>query len=116
MPSPPPALLPFWWWIAGNLSEVVERFLDTQREAINQSVLATMPPTVKHPSAQPLTEEQLSLTWNNDLSKLMTATQVDPGSKRYETFQKVKQLQAEGHRMRAIARHLGIARNTVKRY
>lgn len=41
---------------------------------------------------------------------------VDCTSKRYATFQKVKQLQAEGHGMRAIARHLGIARNTVRRY
>ena len=106
------------WHLLANLSDVVERFLDTQREAINQSVLATMPLTGKPPSAQPLTEEQLPpcLTWNNDLSKLITTTQIDPGSKRYETFQKVKQLQAEGHGMRAIARHLGIARNTVKRY
>lgn len=104
------------WHLLANISEVVERFLDTQRGAINESILATMPITNTPPSAQPLTEEQLppSLTWNNDLSKLMTTTQVDHTSKRYETFQKVKQLQADGHGMRAVARHLGIAATAVR--
>ncbi|MCC5612743.1 ISL3 family transposase [Nostoc sp. CHAB 5834] len=31
------------WHLLANLSEVVERFLDTPRKAINQSILATMP-------------------------------------------------------------------------
>lgn len=104
------------WHLLANISEVVERFLDTQRGAINESILATMPVTATPASAQPLTEEQLppSLTWNNDLSILMTTTQVGHISKRYETFQKVKQLQAEGHRMRAVARHLGIAASAIR--
>ena len=46
----------------------------------------------------------------------MATTQVDCTSKSYERYQKVKRLQAEGHGIRAIARHLGFARNTVKRY
>lgn len=106
------------WHLLANLSEVVERFLDTQRDCINQSILATLPTTDMPIIAQPLGEDQLppSLTWNNDLSKLMTTTKVDCTSKRYMTYQKVKELQAQGHGMRAIARHLGLARNTVKRY
>ena len=105
------------WHLLANLSEVVERYLDTQRAAINQSVLATLIKE-EHQSVQPLTEDQLplSLTWETDLSQLMTTARVDCTSKRYTTFQKVKQLQAQGHGMRAIARHLGIARNTVRRY
>lgn len=105
------------WHLLANLSEVVERFLDTQRAAINQSVLATLVKEECQPT-QPLTEDQLpaSVTWENDLSQLMSTAKVDCTSKRYMTFQKVKQLQAEGHGMRAIARHLGIARNTVRRY
>lgn len=105
------------WHLLANLSEVVERFLDTQRAAINQSVLATLVKE-EHQPTQPLTEDQLppSITWETDLSKLMSTAHVDGTSKRYTTYQKVKQLQAEGHGMRAIARHLGIARNTVRRY
>lgn len=103
------------WHLLKNLSETVERFLDTQRAAINQSILATL---VKEEHQPPLTENQLpaSITWENDLSQLMSMAKVDCTSKRYTTFQKVKQLQVEGHGMRAIARHLGIARNTVRRY
>lgn len=106
------------WHLLANLSEVVERFLDTQRDTINQSILATLPATDISTTTLPLSEEQLppSLTWHNDLSKLMVTTQVDCTSKSYERYQKVKQLQAEGHGIRAIARHLGFARNTVKRY
>ena len=105
------------WHLLANLSEVVERYLDTQRAAINQSVLATLVKE-EHQPTQPLTEDQLppSITWETDLSKLMSTANVDCTSKRYTTFQKVKQLQAKGHGMRAIARHLGIARNTVRRY
>lgn len=104
------------WHLLVNLSEVVERYLDTQRAAINQSALATL--KEENPSSQPLTENQLppSLTWETDLSQLMSTAKVDYNSKRYTTFQKVKKLQAEGHGMRAIARHLGMARNTVRRY
>lgn len=106
------------WHLLANLSEVVERFLDTQRANMNQSILATLLKEDKPTTTQPLTEDQLppSLTWETDLSHLMTTAKLDCTSKRYETFQKVKQLQAEGHGMRAIGRHLGIARNTVRRY
>lgn len=106
------------WHLLANLSEVVERFLDTQRDKINQSILATLPTTDTSTTTQSLREEQLppSLTWHNDLSQLMATTRVDCTSKRYVTYEKVKQLQAEGHGIRAIARHLGLARNTVKRY
>jgi transposase len=105
------------WHLLANLSEVVERYLDTQRAAINQSVLATLIKE-ENQSAQPLTDDQLppSLTWETDLSQLMTTARVNCTSKSYTTFQKVKQLQAQGHGIRAIARHLGIARNTVRRY
>ena len=105
------------WHLLANLSEVVERYLDIQRVAINQSVLATLIKE-EHPLTQPLTEDQLppSLTWETDLSQLMSTAKVDCTSKRYTTYQKVKRLQAQGHGMRAIARHLGIARNTVRRY
>ncbi len=106
------------WHLLANISEVVERFLDTQRQHINQSILATLPVVESPATSQTISEEQLppSLTWNHDLSQLMATTQVDYTSKRYETYQQVKKLQAQGHGMRAIARHLGMARNTVKRY
>ena len=106
------------WHLMANLSDVVERFLDTQRDNINQSILATLPATDTSTTTQSLCEEQLppSLTWHNDLSKLMTTSRVDCTSRSYERYQKVKQLQAQGHGIRAIARHLGLARNTVKRY
>jgi hypothetical protein len=82
------------WHLLANLSEVVERFLDTQRDTINQSILATLPATDIPTTTLPLSEEQLppSLTWHNDLSKLMATNQVDCTSKSYERYQKVKQL------------------------
>lgn len=106
------------WHLLANLSEAVERFLDTQRTNINQSVLATLLEEEKPMTTQQLTEDQLPpfITWEADLSQLMSTAKLDYTSKGYATFQKVKQFQAEGHGMRAIARHLGIARNTVRRY
>jgi len=46
----------------------------------------------------------------------MTSSGQERSSKRQGRYEKVKQLQAQGHGVRAIARHLGITRNTVKRY
>lgn len=47
------------WHLLANLSEVVERFLDTQRDTINQSILATLPATDVPTTTLPLNEEQL---------------------------------------------------------
>ncbi|GAB4019213.1 ISL3 family transposase [Spirosoma migulaei] len=106
------------WHLLANLSDAVERFLDTQRTNINQSMSATLLKEEKPITPQQLTEDQLPpfITWETDISNLMSTAKLDCTSKGYATFQKVKQLQAEGHGMRAIARHLGIARNTVRRY
>jgi transposase len=106
------------WHLLANLSDAVERFLDTQRANINQSIQATLLQEDKPMTTQQLTEDQLPpfITWETELSQVMTTAQVNCTSKRYITYQKVKKLQAEGHGIRAIARHLGIARNTVKHY
>lgn len=106
------------WHLLANLSQAVERFLDTQRSAINRSLKTSLLTIDSSSAVKPLSEEQLPpfLTWENDLSKLMTMSPTGYTSKRLVMYQKVKQLQAEGHGRRAIDLHLGIARNTVSRY
>lgn len=106
------------WHILKNLSETFERFLNTQRSAINRSLKTGFLTIDSSSAVKPLIEEQLPpfLIWENDLSKLMTISPTSYTSKRFVMYQKVKQLQAEGHVRRAIALHLGIARNTVSRY
>lgn len=39
-----------------------------------------------------------------------------PTEKRYAVYQRTKELQRDGHGIRAVARHLGAARNTIKQY
>lgn len=106
------------WHLLANLSQAVERFLDTQRSTINQSLKTSLLTIDSSSAVKSLSEEQLPpfLTWENDLSKLMTMSPTSYTSKRFVMYQKVKQLQAQGHARRAIALHLGIARNTVSRY
>ena len=104
------------WHLLANLSEAVERFPDTQRTNINQSMSATLLKEEKPMITQQLTEDKLPpfITWETDISQLMSTAKFDCTSKGYVTFQKVKQLQAEGHGMRAIARHLGVAASAVR--
>ena len=76
----------------------MERFLDTQRNVINESILATLPATDLPAIVQPLSEEQLPpfLTWENDWSQLGAVTQIGCSSKRYEIYQKVNRTAGAG--------------------
>ena len=80
------------WHLLANLSDAMERFLDTQRTNINQSMSATLLKEEKPMTTQQLTEDQLPpfITWEADLSQLMSRAKLDCTSKGYATFQKVK--------------------------
>jgi transposase len=71
------------WHLLTNLSEVVERFWDTHREAINGFILATLSLVESTMPVLPITEEELpqSLTWNHDL---MTTSSKEGTSKRQQ--------------------------------
>jgi transposase len=49
-------------------------------------------------------------------SATSTSDQSTPTEKRYEHYKEVKLLHQQGHTIRAITRHLGVSRNTVRRY
>lgn len=106
------------WHLLSNLSEAVERFLDGQRSAIRQTAQF-----INQQSVSPFISPAVSLT-EKDLSNpielqlpddQLTETAV-PGEKRYELYQRAKELQQQGHSIRAIATHLGSSRNTIGKY
>ena len=103
------------WHLLKNLSEAVERLLDTQRSAIQAAVQAT----TQLPDNQG-TKPESGLT-ETDLPQPTSAQppqnkEVVPTEKRYVVYQRTKELQQDGHGVRAVARHLGASRNTIKQY
>jgi transposase len=108
------------WHLLKNLSENLERLLDSQRTLINQAALevnqsltaASELPANDQPSMSPvLTQPTPGVTADQ-----VPIGQAIPTEKRYHHYQQVKALQQVGHPMRAIARHLGMSRRTVKKY
>lgn len=99
------------WHLLKNLGENSVKVLDAHRSLINATARELLNPpdqtnenpvdaTVALPATFPGQEENLK----------------QPKEKRYLIYKQVKQLQNHGHSARAIARHLGISRNTVRRY
>lgn len=102
------------WHLLKNLSETVERFLDTQRASINEVAQEIAQQSVNQTVSAPVVVTETSLP----LSTVSTPspTPVIPADKRYAVYQKTKELQQQGHGIRAVTRHLGAARNTIKQY
>ena len=103
------------WHLLKNLSEAVERFLDTQRSAIQAAVQA-ISQLSDNQGAKPnsaLTETDLPQPVP---AQLPQNDEVVPTEKRYAVYQRTKGLQQDGHGIRAVARHLGASRNTIKQY
>ena len=63
-----------------------------------------------------LTETDLSQSTTEQSVLSPTRDRPIPTEKRYAVYQRTKELQREGHGIRAVARHLGAARNTIKQY
>jgi transposase len=95
------------WHLLKNLSEQLERLLDSQWTLIHQTTLEIIPlRSVQRPDLSALIAELQQANVGEDL----------PKGKRYSKYQQVKRLQEEGHSIRAIARHLAMARRTVGKY
>ncbi|WP_460948614.1 ISL3 family transposase [Spirosoma daeguense] len=104
------------WHLLKNLSEAVERFLDSQRPAIREAAqLISQQSTIPITSVS-LTEMDLPKPVSQQLPDDQSPDQPIHTEKRYERYQRAKELQQQGHSIRAIAAHLGSSRNTVKKY
>ncbi|GAB3788427.1 hypothetical protein GCM10028818_54960 [Spirosoma horti] len=67
-------------------------------------------------AAATLIETDLPQSTTEQPVLLQTQDRPMPTEKRYAVYQRTKELQREGHGIRAVARHLGAARNTLKQY
>lgn len=102
-----------------NLSEAVERFLDGQRSAIRRAAQFIRQQAVNQLisfSAVSVPEKDLSTPIDLQLPDNQLTEMAAPSEKRYELYQQVKELQQQGHSIRAIATHLGSSRNTIGKY
>lgn len=103
------------WHLLKNLSESLERYLDTQRSLIkaiaqelNQKQIKVLTPT-----AQPTELSSIFIGPSGNNNEPISQA---PTEKRYSIYLEVKRLQQQGHGKKTIARHLGISRNTVRKY
>ena len=104
------------WHLLKNLSEAFERFLDSQRSAINDAVQAINLQTSKPIDDQPEPLTDLDLPISPQMAsaqRLPIRVQTD---KRFAVYRRTKELQRAGHGIRAVSRHLGVARNIIKLY
>lgn len=93
------------WHLLKNLSESLERYLDTQRSLVKAV-------------AQELHQKQMKASTHTTQPVALSHSISDqaPKEKRYSSYVEVKRLQQQGHGQRTIGRHLGISRNTVRKY
>lgn len=99
------------WHLLKNLGENSVKVLDAQRSLINATARELLNPPV------PTNENPVDATIAFPASLQSQEENVkQPKEKRYITYQQVKQLQLHGHSARAIARHLAISRNKVRRF
>ncbi|AUD06911.1 hypothetical protein [Spirosoma pollinicola] len=106
------------WHLLKNLSEAAERFLDTQRPAIQEAALASNQPANNQETITALTLTETDLPRSTTEQPVISPTQDQPipTEKRYAIYQRTKVLQRDGHGIRAVARHVGAARNTIRQY
>ena len=101
------------WHLLKNLSEAIERFIDTQRTLIKEAVHSMSQSSVNQSLNSPSFVSVDSITASEVAS---SAPDPQPRDKRYPIYQRVKELQRQGHGIRAVTRHVGGSRNTVKQY
>jgi transposase len=107
------------WHLLKNLSENLERHLDTQRNLIKEAA-----EELSQQKAEELKTPPLPLPPNSGSNPQPLQTAADasvavgttPTEKRYQHYREVKRLQQQGHSAKGISRHLGISRNTVRKY
>ncbi|MCP1386235.1 ISL3 family transposase [Runella salmonicolor] len=93
------------WHILKNLSETLERFLDTQRGEIKETALRLSQQQQKSANEQIIP----------DKAETLPQRAVFAG-KYYDNFLKVKELQSKGYSIRKIAITLKMSRSTVAKY
>ncbi len=101
----------------------MEKLLDAERSLIKEAAEELSREEAEelksHPSDQssPLPPDSgSSLQLLQTPAVTIVALETTPTEKRYEHFKEVKRLQQQGHSAKGIARHLGISRNTVRKY
>ena len=106
------------WHLLKNLSEAVERFLDSQRPAIREAAQLISQQS-REPTGSPtpsLTQMDLPKPVSTQIAGDQAQEQPIPTEKRHELYQRAKELQEQGHSIRAIATHLGSSRSTIRKY
>jgi len=99
------------WHLLKNLSETLERFLDTQRGEIKETALKLS----QHLQQTPVNEQVIVADSETLLTKSIPQQAVFK-SKYYDNFIKTKELQTKGYSIRKIAATLKMARQTVTKY
>jgi transposase len=95
------------WHLLKNLSETLERFLDTQRGEIKETALKLS----QHLQQTPVNEQIIETVLTESLPQKAVFK-----SKYYDNFIKAKELQAKGYSIRKIAATLKMSRQAVKKY
>lgn len=105
------------WHLLKNLSESLERYLDTQRSLIKAVAQELSQKQLNALTQSQATTQPVSLS-NSTSSHAVVNEPISqtPTEKRYSIYLEVKRLQQQGHGIKTIARHLGISRNTVRKY
>jgi len=96
------------WHVLGNLREALERMLDRLRPQLQSSAMAAAPDP---PATAISIYERDTRRGTKDQVRQQASRQ-----RRYARYAQVKQLQAKGRAIIAIARQLHISRQTVRKY
>lgn len=101
------------WHLLGNLKEALERLLDQQQACLYAA--AAPPDPQAEPEPQPDAAPQPDVTSVSTLTKAEQKRQATR-QRRLARYQAVLDLRQQGIGVRAIARQLGLGRQTVRRY
>jgi transposase len=112
------------WHLLKNLSENLEKLLDSHRSLIKEAAqelsqkkveeLKKHNPAPSQPTESGIANPHLQAADSASLAAISNLP--IPKEKRYEQYKEVKRLLQQGHPIRAITRHLGVSRNTVRKY
>jgi transposase len=106
------------WHLLKNLREAVERLLERQHGSVREA-LAALPHTVT-PGTGPTSEETATPPPSPPVEPILTSPRQEvrqaKRGRRQERYDRARQMHADGHSVRRIARELGISREAVGRY